>query len=452
MRPTQRHFDEQLQELKERLLVMGGMAETMIVKSVKALVERSEALVQEVFAHEEDLDRHCIETDQRCFTLLALHQPMAGDLRFIAVAIKINSDIERIGDLAVNIAQAATSLITQPALKPLIDIPRMTQLCQEMVKKSLDAFVAQDPELARIVIESDDSVDLLRDQVFADLLNYMINDPATVPRALDLILVSRCLERIADHATNIAEDVVYIVRGEDIRERGDKEIRKGLRQPTGIVPDTPGTKREASVTAHRLMPEEREFLTLIESAAHNLLAAARLLQAMFDDYTNPEEQWGRIRDAEHEGDAITHRIVKKLNQTFIPFIDRQELRALTSALDDVVDFVEAAASRMVLYHIEQPTQPSREMVALIAASAEQVVKAVSRLPEFVGVGEICVEINRLENLTDDLYRRAIASLFGGDRPILEVTKWKEIYDLLEGVTDRCEDVANVVETIALKHS
>jgi phosphate transport system protein len=452
MSPMQRHFDEQLQELKERLLVMGGMAETMIVKSVKALVERSEALVQEVFAHEEDMDRHCIETDQRCFTLLALHQPMAGDLRFIAVAIKINSDIERIGDLAVNIAQAATSLITQPALKPLIDIPRMSQLCQEMVKKSLDAFVAQDPELARIVIESDDSVDLLRDQVFADLLNYMINDPATVPRALDLILVSRCLERIADHATNIAEDVVYIVRGEDIRERGDKEIRKGLRQPAGIVPDTSGATREAAVTACRLMPEEREFLTLIESAAHNLLAAARLLQAMFDDYTNPEEQWQRIRGAEHEGDAITHRIVKKLNQTFIPFIDRQELRALTSALDDVVDFIEAAASRMVLYHIEQPTQPSREMVALIAASAEQVVKAIGHLPEFVGVDEICVEINRLENLADELYRRAIASLFEGKRPILEVTKWKEIYDLLEGVTDRCEDVANVVETIALKHS
>ncbi len=186
-------------------------------------MERSEALVQEVFAHEEEMDRQCIETDQRCFTLLALHQPMAGDLRFIAVAIKINSDIERIGDLAVNIAQATTSLLALPALKPLIDIPRMAQRCQEMVKKSLDAFVARDPELARIVIESDDAVDLLRDQVFGDLLNYMINDPATIPRALDLILISRYLERIADHATNIAEDVVYIVRGEDVRERGDKE-------------------------------------------------------------------------------------------------------------------------------------------------------------------------------------------------------------------------------------
>lgn len=452
MRPMQRHFDEQLQELKERVLTMGGLAETMIAKSVKALVERSEVLVQEVFAHEEEMDRHCIDTDERCFTLLALHQPMAGDLRFIAVAIKINSDIERIGDLAVNIAQATMSLITQPQLKPLVDIPRMAQLCQEMVKKSLDAFVAQDPELARIVIESDDSVDLLREQVFADLLNSMINNSATVPRALDLILVSRCLERIADHATNIAEDVVYIVRGEDIRERGDKEFRKGIRRRAEVVPLMSGTDRKAILAAHRLMPEEREFLALIESAAHNLLEATRVLHVMFEDYSNPDEQWRKIRNAEHEGDAITHRIMKKLNLTFIPLIDRQDLRTLTSALDDVVDFIEAAASRMVLYKIEQPTRQSREMVTLILASAEQIVKAIGHLPKLAGVEETCVEINRLENEADDLYRGAIASLFEGERPILEVTKWKEVYELLEGVTDRCEDVANVVETIALKHS
>ena len=311
----QRHFDEQLQELREHLLAMGSLAETMIVKSVKALMDRSEALVQEVFTHEEEMDQRCIETDDRCFTLLALQQPMARDLRFIAAAIKINSDIERIGDLAVNIAQATMSLIRQPILKPLIDIPRIAQLCQEMVKKSLDAFVAQDPELARIVIESDDSVDLLRDQIFRELLSYMISDPTTIPRALDLILVSRYLERIADHATNIAEDVVYIVRGQDIRERGDKEIRKGLRRPAGISPEIPGVDRDAALAAHRLMPEEREFLSLIESAAHNLLDAARSLEAMFEDYTDSAEKWRKIREAEHQGDAITHNIMKKLNQT-----------------------------------------------------------------------------------------------------------------------------------------
>jgi phosphate transport system protein len=205
------------------------VAETMIHKSVTALVSRQESLVQEVLAHEEEMDLLCIEIDDRCFTLLALQQPMASDLRFLVAAIKINSDLERIADQTVSIALRAQMLITQPEVKPLIDIPRMARLAQEMVRKSLDAFVGRDAELARTVIDADDDVDSLRDQVFRELLTYMMADTATIPRALALILVSRNLERIADHATNIAEDVIYIVRGEDVRERGDKELRKGLR-------------------------------------------------------------------------------------------------------------------------------------------------------------------------------------------------------------------------------
>jgi phosphate transport system protein len=225
----ERHFEADLQELRERLLVMGSVAETMIHKSVTALVSRQESLVQEVLAHEEEMDLLCIEIDDRCFTLLALQQPMASDLRFLVAAIKINSDLERIADQTVSIALRAQALITQPEVKPLIDIPRMARLAQEMVRRSLDAFVGRDAELARAVIDGDDAVDSLRDQVFRELLTYMMADTATIPRALALILVSRNLERIADHATNIAEDVIYIVRGEDVRERGDKELRKGLR-------------------------------------------------------------------------------------------------------------------------------------------------------------------------------------------------------------------------------
>jgi phosphate transport system protein len=450
----ERQFDEQLRELREHLLAMGSLAETMIVKSVKALVERSESLVQEVFSHEEEMDQRCIEIDERCFTLLALRQPMASDLRFIAAAIKINSDLERIGDLAVNIAHATTFIISQPLLKPLIDIPRMAQLCQEMVKKSLDAFVARDPELAMIVIESDDSIDVLRDQVFRELLTYMMTDPSTVPRALDLILVSRCLERIADHATNIAEDVVYIVRGEDIRERGDKELRKGLRHPgeRGEAVSSTEHSHRTSRLDTRLMPEEREFLQLLESSAHNVLKAAKALQAMFEGYVDPEARWRAVEEIEHEGDSITHAIMKKLNQTFIPFIDRKNLHALASSLDDVVDGIETVASRMVMYKIEQPTPESREIVTIIVASAEQIVKAVSHLPRFDDVEAACVEINRLENAVDTIYRESVAALFEGVRPVLEITKWKEIYETLEVVTDRCEDVADVVESIALKHS
>jgi phosphate transport system protein len=226
----ERHFETDLQALRERLLAMGSLAEGMIHKSVAALVRRAESLVQEVLVDEEEMDLLCIEIDDRCFTLLALQQPMASDLRFLVAGIKINSDLERIGDQAVSITLRAQSLITQPEVKPLIDIPRMAELAQEMVRKSLDAFVRRDTELARAVIDEDDAVDSLRDQIFRELLTYMMADPGTIPRALALILVSRNLERIADHATNIAEDVIYIVRGEDVRERGDKERRKGLRR------------------------------------------------------------------------------------------------------------------------------------------------------------------------------------------------------------------------------
>ncbi len=225
----ERHFERELETLRERLLVMGGLAETMIHKSVKALVDRDDALVEAVLAHEEEIDLLCIEIDDRCFTLLALRQPMASDLRFLVAGIKINSDLERIGDQAVSIALRARQLITQPEVKPLIDIPRMARLAQEMVRQSLDSFVRRETDLAKSVIEADDDVDTLRDQVFRELLTYMMGDTSTIPRALNLILVSRHLERIADHATNIAEDVIYMVRGEDVRERGDKELRKGLR-------------------------------------------------------------------------------------------------------------------------------------------------------------------------------------------------------------------------------
>jgi phosphate transport system protein len=227
----ERHFETDLQTVRERLLAMGSVAEAMIQKSVRALVDRDESLVQVVLGHEEQMDLLCIEIDDRCFTLLALQQPMASDLRFLVASIKINSDLERIADQAVSIALRARVLIAQPEVKPLIDIPRMANLAQSMVQRSLDAFVRRDPELARRVIEADDEVDSLRDQVFRELLTYMMADTATIPRALALILISRNLERIADHATNIAEDVIYIVRGEDVRERGDKELRKGLRLP-----------------------------------------------------------------------------------------------------------------------------------------------------------------------------------------------------------------------------
>ena len=213
----ERHFDEELKNLKEKLLYMAGLAETMISDSVKALVEQKEDIIDQVYKNEDEINLLQIEIDDITIKMIALHQPAAVDLRFLVTAIKINSELERMGDQAINICQATKELLKQPLLKPLIDIPRMAEIAGQMVKDSLDAFVQQDPKLAKSVCVRDDEVDDLKDQVFRELLTYMMSDPGTIQRAMDLILISRHLERIADHATNIGEEVIFMVQGKDIR-------------------------------------------------------------------------------------------------------------------------------------------------------------------------------------------------------------------------------------------
>jgi phosphate transport system protein len=214
---VQRHFDRELSLVKEKLLSMASLAESMIFKAIKSLVERDESLFEEVDSDEKKVNLLEIEIDDLCLKLLALKQPMATDLRLITSAMRIDSELERIGDLAVNIIQSVSKLIKQPQLKPYIDIPRLADLVQKMVRDSLDSFIKQDVKLARSVLTRDDSIDDLYDQIFRELLTFMISDPATIPRALELILVSRHLERMGDHATNIAENVIYLVQGKDIR-------------------------------------------------------------------------------------------------------------------------------------------------------------------------------------------------------------------------------------------
>jgi phosphate transport system protein len=217
----ERHFDHDLQQLKEKLLTMGSLAETMIHGAVKALTDRNVGLVQDVYRHEKDVNQLQIEVDDRCLKMIALHQPTASDLRFITAAMKINADLERIADQAVNISQTTEYLLQEPQLKPLIDVPRMAEISKKMLKDALDSFVDRDENLARSVLVRDDQVDELKSQLFRELLTYMISDPSTIKRGIDLILISRNLERIADHATNIAEDVIFVVAGKDIRHRSE---------------------------------------------------------------------------------------------------------------------------------------------------------------------------------------------------------------------------------------
>ena len=213
----ERHLDLELAGLRDDLVRMAGLAEAAIGLAVRALVSRDAEMARQVIASDDAINMLEVEIDERCLRTMARYQPEAKDLRFLAMALKINNDLERMGDQAVNIAERTLELLKEPLLKPLLDIPRMAELAQRMVKDSLDAFVQQDVLRAREVCRQDDQVDRLDDQIFRELLTYMVQDPRAIPRAVHLILVSRHLERIADHATNIAEDVVYLVQGQTIK-------------------------------------------------------------------------------------------------------------------------------------------------------------------------------------------------------------------------------------------
>jgi phosphate transport system protein len=223
MTATETHFQKELEKLRENLLKMAALVEEAIRNSVQSLVQRDSGLAQKTFEGEDGINKMEMTIDDMCLKLLALRQPMAVDLRFITSAMKIVTDLERMGDQAVNIAERAVSLNQEPQLKPYMDIPRMADIAQSMVKDVLDAFVRGDSGLARSVCERDDLVDGLNDQVFRELLTYMISDPKTITRAVHVMIVARCLERIADHATNIAEDVIFMVEARVIKHRAEEK-------------------------------------------------------------------------------------------------------------------------------------------------------------------------------------------------------------------------------------
>jgi len=200
------------------------------------------------------------------------------------------------------------------------------------------------------------------------------------------------------------------------------------------------------------IPHQEKFFDLFKEAAQTVLEGAKTLKQMLDRYDNPEETWKKLSDLEHDGDRITHRILRMLNQTFITPIDREDMYALTTALDNVMDSIEAAASRMVLYKITEIPPQAKELGDVIVEATEQLVKAVFHMPKLEDIEHYCVEINGLENTADHIFRQAIAGLFDGAHSPMDVIKWRDIYEVLEETTDRCEDVANVLESIALKNT
>src|SRR5271170_7634714 len=220
---TNRQYEEELRGLRAGLLKMGGLAERQIAEAIDSLVDRNTMQARSTIARDVEVNRMDTDMDERCIRLLALHQPAASDLRFITTGLKITTDLERIGDNAVNICERVLELNEEPQLKPYLDLPRMAAASQWMLKDSLDAFLRDDAALAEEVIARDDEVDQLNYQMYRELLSYMAEDPHTIPRATRLLFISKYLERIADHATNIAEMVVFMVKGRTIRHMDKKK-------------------------------------------------------------------------------------------------------------------------------------------------------------------------------------------------------------------------------------
>jgi phosphate transport system protein len=214
---TDRQYEEELSGLRQRILAMGGLVEKQIASAVESLIDRDRALAEATIRKDHAVNRLDVEIDDLCIRLLALRQPAARDLRFITTALKITTDLERIGDMAVNISERALELAGVAPLKPYIDVPRMAEISSRMLHRSLDAFVREDTELALAVCRNDDEVDNLNGQIFRELLSFMIEDPHAITRAMGVLFVSKYLERIADHATNIAEMVIFMVKGKSIR-------------------------------------------------------------------------------------------------------------------------------------------------------------------------------------------------------------------------------------------
>ena len=219
----ERHLDQELKELNNEILKMGSYAEEAIFKSIEALKNQDRQLAQSVITNDANVDRLELDVDEKCIDLIARYQPMAKDLRFITTGMKINAELERIADIAVDIAQRTLEIVNKPLLKPLVDIPKLATIAQNMVKMAIDSFIKGDIELAKKVLLADPAADELRNLIQKELVeDYMLKDASTSPRAVQLLLIARFLERICDHTTNIAEDIIYMVQAEVVKHHPEK--------------------------------------------------------------------------------------------------------------------------------------------------------------------------------------------------------------------------------------
>jgi phosphate transport system protein len=283
---TDREYEQELQKLRDQILLMGAKVEQMLESSMRALIDRDGDLARKTIASDAQIDQLEVESDEMCLRILARRQPVASDLRFLTIALKLVTDLERIGDLAVNICERVLELNQEPPLKPYVDLPRMSEAAQGMVRQALDAFVARDADRARAVVTRDSEVDAYYGQIFRELLTYMMEDPHNIYRATRIQSIAKYLERVGDHATNLAEEVVFMVKGKDIRHSGIKAAGAAARPlPRGILflcVHNSARSQMAEGWAKRFMPGVKVFSAGSEPTSVNPYATRTMLEGGVD--------------------------------------------------------------------------------------------------------------------------------------------------------------------------
>lgn len=442
-------FRNDLKLLEEDLLRMGDMVEEAIDKALGALTERNLAASAQVVQDDDYIDDAQAEIEEKCIELIATQQPMAGDLRALVTVLSIVSDLERMGDYAEGIGKISLLMGDEPPIKPLIDIPLMAEKAKNMLRGSLESLVNRDVELAAQVSVADDEVDSLYDQVYRDLLTYMIQDPNNIQRATYLLWVAHDLERLADRATNVAERVIYMVTGRQMvievsssTVRVKEEQREIRRQTMARSPSIPG--------AHE------KFYELLQSEAANLKTTAQALAEMMDNFDSVDKSAQKIQDLEHAGDEIIHAIMRLLHGTFVTPLDRQDIQNLAERLDDVVDHIEEAARDMHEFKIDAPTPQAAEVARVLHQAGIELERAVGWLPTMRtrkdDILELCRSISTLEEEADRVGREALIELFNDGRSFNDVMKWREVYQHLEDAADSCQGAAIVLEGIVLEYA
>ena len=442
-------FRNDLKLLEEGLLDMANMVEVAIDRSLVALAKRDMEASAQVIRDDDQIDEMQIEIEEKCIELIATQQPMAGDLRALVTVLSVVSDLERMGDYAEGIGKISLLMGDEPPIKPLIDIPLMAEKAKKMLEGSLEALVNRDVELAAQVSIDDDEVDSLYDQVYRELLTYMIRDPKNVQRATYLLWVAHDLERLADRATNIAERVIYLVTG--------RQVTVEVSPSTVRVREQQGKLRRQTMARSPSVPGAHEkFYELLQSEAANLKTTAQALAEMMDDFTSVEEKAWKIRDLEHTGDEIIHSIMRLLHGTFVTPLDRQDIQNLAERLDDVVDHIEEAARDIQEFKIDAPTPQATEVAHVLQQAGVELEKAIGWLPSMRSrkddILELCRSISTLEEEADRVGREALIELFNDGRSFNDVMKWREVYQHLEDAADSCQGAAIVIEGIVLEYA